>query len=129
MKRWIGILILIAVSAALVAGLACYPGVSDDTTEQTPAADDTTEQTPAADDAALQAEAAKQAALAEAEAVFDAIRNAKIAGCVGADGVDHSGILEDITYFSVDATDNAVHVLISGLHPCLQSCRYRFLRH
>ena len=116
MKRWIGVLILIVISAALVAALACYPGVSDDTTERTPAADDTTEQTPASDDATEQAEAAKQAALAEAEAVFDAIRNAKIAGCVGEDGVDHSGILEDITYFSVDTTDNVVHVLIWQLN-------------
>ena len=50
MKRWIGALILIAVSAALVAGLACYPGVSDDTAVQTPAEDDTTAQTPEEDD-------------------------------------------------------------------------------
>ena len=68
MKRWIGALILIAVSAALVAGLACYPGVSDDT-----------------------------AAPADIEKTLSDIQTAKRLGAKTAGGISHTDIIRDIT--------------------------------
>ena len=68
MKRWICALILIAVSAALVAGLACYPSVSDDT-----------------------------AALTDIEKTLSDIQTAKRLGAKTAGGISHTDIIRDIT--------------------------------